>query len=192
MNTISKLIGGPVCGVIRVDSSIPIGGTFFFRNGYAPAARTRSKPSRGRSSWSKTHLIGCPVCGVIRADFQHPNLGDGAGACPRPAELLLINSVFMWNSGTVLLFNSDMRHGNITGCPPSLPPCCLSPPVRPWPPLCLPPSLPRSFSPFVTPSHPPSPSLLSRPGPFSLVPCTSLSAVIVPGTCSSSLFPSEK
>ena len=45
-------------------------------NGDAHAARTRSKPSRRRSLWSKSHLIGCPVCGVIRVDFQHPNRCD--------------------------------------------------------------------------------------------------------------------
>ena len=36
--------------------------TNFFRNGYAHTARTRSKPSRRRSSWGKPHLFGCPVC----------------------------------------------------------------------------------------------------------------------------------
>ena len=57
-----------------------------FRNGFAHAARIRSKPSRRRSSWSKPHLFGCPVCGVIRADLRHPNRGDGSSSGNRSRE----------------------------------------------------------------------------------------------------------
>ena len=57
--------------------------TNMFRDGYANAARIRSRPSRRRSSWSTPHPMGCPVCGVIRVGFQHPNRGDGSSSSNR-------------------------------------------------------------------------------------------------------------
>ena len=67
--------------------------TNLFRNGYAQAARTRSKTSRRRWSWYKPHLFACPVCGVIRVDFQHPNLGDGSTSGNH------VKSFFKWRVG---------------------------------------------------------------------------------------------
>ena len=77
-NGFRKLVCLSVCPIKSLHGHLP---TNFFRIGYAHAARNRSKPSRRRSSWSKSYVFGCLVCGIIRVDFQHPNRGDGVELC---------------------------------------------------------------------------------------------------------------
>ena len=75
-----------VCPSDKGHSMVTYVRTNFFRNGYAHAARIRSKLSRRRLPWSKPHFFGCPVYGVIRVDFQHPNRIDGSSSGNRSRE----------------------------------------------------------------------------------------------------------
>ena len=114
-----------LCGHLR---------TIFFRKGYAHAVRIRSKPSRGRPLWSKSHLIGCPVCGFV--SVEHPNRGlrgcelargQGKSCLSTLVSCVIIGTVVRSNNGTVVakaFFRSSLLPASFRSSHrPSLPPC---------------------------------------------------------------------